>query len=84
MRFELEMQVVEFFFDTCARFKDLSVLFDDVVLAFVSGFFVAARAHALPARRHEVSLCHRGTQEDTEREQWSKERRLHHSSRCLK
>jgi hypothetical protein len=64
MRFELEMQVVEFFFDTCARFKDLSVPFDDVVLAFFARLFVAARAHALPARRHEIGLCHGGTQEN--------------------
>ena len=68
MRFELEMQMVEFLFDTLARFKVLPSFIDDVVFARVAGFFVTTRVYTFATRWHEVGVCHRGTNENTQRE----------------
>jgi hypothetical protein len=61
MRFKLETQVVEFLFDTCARFNDLLIVRDDEVLASSARFFVAAIVHAFAAGGNEVRMCHVGT-----------------------
>jgi len=56
VRFEFEVQVVEFFFDTFAGLFVLTRFVEEVVFTRVARFLVATFADAFPAARDQVGV----------------------------